>query len=152
LPIYLIYNPQHSPRPAMSRVFYCLQFGGHNRPVAARSLKPWPTYCRGYDRGLCAILAALFDGRARHACWPTRAPMRPPAHVYARPCAPARIAWSLPFCFNSCRQTLPFFAGGRSDFFGRQTLSFFAGRRSLISLEPFWAVDFPLLHGEALIY
>ena len=103
----------------MRRVFYCLLFAArYTRPEAAIA---------------CAAIYALTGPRSpalghsdrpmtRRAllAGPTRPRVRAPARarVYTR-----RVA----VCFNSCRQTLPFFAG----------------KRSLISPEPSWAAGFP---------
>jgi hypothetical protein len=111
----------------MRRVFYCLQFGataaGHKPIKRAQALlipAPLPTYCPPCNRGLWAILSAR--GPYRPPC--AQAYARAHAPACARVHAPARMTRPLPFCFNSCRQTLPFFAGKRINFC-RQTLSFF---------------------------
>ena len=123
----------------MRRVFYCLQFGApaaKYKPIKrAQALPlpaPLPTYCPPCNRGLWAILSAR--GPYRPPCAQAYARAHAPAR--ARVHAPARMTRPLPFCFNSCRQTLPFFAGKRINFC-RQTLWFF------ISPKPFLVADFP---------
>jgi hypothetical protein len=120
-------NPLYLTRPAMRRVFYCLQFGApaaRHKPIKrAQALPlpaPLPTYCPPCNRALWAILSA----RGPHCPPCAQAYARAHAPARARVRAPARMTRPLPFCFNSCRQTLPFFAGKRINFC-RQTLWFF---------------------------